>query len=75
MNRLFVIGGGITGLAAAHRLVELSTSSAVPTNLTLLESSPRVGGIIATARHEGFLIEAGPDSFITHKPAGIELCR
>jgi oxygen-dependent protoporphyrinogen oxidase len=69
--RVAVIGGGITGLAAAQRLV--SKSDAV--QVTLFESSRRLGGIIRTEEADGFLIELGPDSFITNKPAGLRLCQ
>jgi len=65
-----VIGGGITGLAAAQRLV--SRSEAV--KVVLFESSRRLGGIIRTEAADGFLMELGPDSFITNKPAAIQLC-
>ncbi|HRA89671.1 MAG TPA: protoporphyrinogen oxidase [Planctomycetaceae bacterium] len=68
--RVAVIGGGITGLAAAHRLVSQSDSVQV----VLLESSRRLGGIIRTESADGFLMELGPDSFITNKPAGLQLC-
>ena len=62
--RVAVVGGGIAGLAAAHRLVELSRERARPLQLTLLEARDRLGGTIATERADGFLIEAGPDSFV-----------
>lgn len=73
--RIIVIGGGITGLSAAHRLVELCSDKNLPLELILLEGSDRLGGVIATKRKDGFLIEEGPDSFITTKPWAIELCR
>jgi oxygen-dependent protoporphyrinogen oxidase len=73
--RIIVIGGGITGLSAAHRLVELCSDKNLPLELLLLEGSDRLGGAIATKRRDGFLIEEGPDSFITTKPWAIELCR
>lgn len=62
-----VVGGGITGLSAAFEL----SRARVPT--ILVESSPRFGGKIETQRSDGFLIEAGPDSFISYRPAAIEL--
>jgi protoporphyrinogen/coproporphyrinogen III oxidase len=65
-----IIGGGITGLAAAHRLVTSSPSL----NVTVLEASPSPGGLIRTESHDGFLIENGPDSFITNKPSAVEFC-
>ena len=72
--RVAVIGGGISGLAAAHRLVELSRARACPIDLRLLEARTRLGGVIATERSGGFLIENGPDSFLSEKPAALRLC-
>jgi oxygen-dependent protoporphyrinogen oxidase len=69
-----VIGGGIAGLAAAHRVVELSREQQRPVRLTLLEAGRRLGGSIATERVDGFVIEAGPDSFISEKPWALQLC-
>jgi oxygen-dependent protoporphyrinogen oxidase len=69
-----VIGGGIAGLAAAHRLVELSRERERPIHLTLLEAGRRLGGSIGTERTDGFVIEAGPDSFISEKPWALQLC-
>jgi protoporphyrinogen/coproporphyrinogen III oxidase len=69
-----IVGGGIAGLAAAHRLVELSREHARPLQLTLLEAAPRLGGSIVTERIDGFVIEAGPDSFISEKPWALRLC-
>ena len=50
MPRIAVIGGGISGLAAAHRLVELSRARHVPIDVRVLEAGPRLGGVIATER-------------------------
>ena len=72
--RIAVIGGGISGLAAAHRLVELSRARAQPIDLHLIEARPRLGGVIATERSDGCIIEAGPDSFLSEKPAALRLC-
>ena len=74
MQRIVVIGGGIAGLAAAHRLTELASSKAGRIDVTLLEASGRLGGSIATERVGDFLVEAGPDSFITEKPWALKLC-
>lgn len=70
-RRVAVIGGGISGLAAAHRLLSAHPSATV----VLYEASRRLGGIIRTEEADGFLMELGPDSFITNKPAGVDLCR
>ena len=72
--RVVVVGGGISGLAAAHRLIELSVGWPVPLELVLFESRDRLGGIIATERAGGCIIEAGPDAFLTEKPWGVALC-
>ena len=74
MNRVIVIGGGIAGLAAAHRVSELKRDQALDLEIILLEASNRLGGSIATERVGEFLVEAGPDSFITEKPWALRLC-
>jgi oxygen-dependent protoporphyrinogen oxidase len=81
-RRIVVIGGGISGLAAAHRILERietarHSDDAPHTRIEvlLLESSHRLGGTIHTHRHQGFLLEGGPDSFITEKPAAVELAK
>lgn len=71
MRHIVVIGGGISGLAAAHRLIELNPSL----DLTLVEASARVGGTLLTDEREGFLLERGPDSFITEKPEAVALAK
>jgi oxygen-dependent protoporphyrinogen oxidase len=73
-RRIVVGGGGIAGLAAAHRLLELRNEQAVDLEILLLEASHRLGGCIATERVGDFLIEAGPDSFISEKPWALRLC-
>src|SRR5512138_3845629 len=73
--KVVVVGGGITGLAAAHRAVELAREQSIALELTLVESRDRLGGTIATEHAGGFLIEAGPDSFLSEKPWALALCR
>jgi len=75
MKRIVIIGGGITGLAAAHELLKQSGPSHEPFELKLLESSARPGGIVQTEERDGFLLERGPDSFISEKPAALELAK
>ncbi|MEW6143693.1 MAG: protoporphyrinogen oxidase [Thermodesulfobacteriota bacterium] len=72
-KRVIVIGGGITGLSAAHRLSELGRDKNLNLEITLLERSDRLGGVISTVERHGFTIEEGPDSFITSKPWGLNL--
>ena len=75
MKRIAIIGAGIAGLAAAHRLQERSTESNEPFEILIFESGSRLGGIIKTDERDGFLLERGPDSFITEKPEAVELAR
>lgn len=71
--RVAVVGGGISGLAAAHRLVEQSRAVGMPIEVRLFESADRVGGVIRTEQENGFVLEAGPDSFLSEKPAALQL--
>jgi oxygen-dependent protoporphyrinogen oxidase len=73
-RRVAVIGGGISGLAAAHRLVELQRDGAGPFEIHLFEAADRLGGVIASETCDGFVIEGGPDSILSEKPAGLALC-
>lgn len=73
-TRVAVIGGGITGLAAAHRLSELAAAAGQSIELRLYEGAPRAGGVIATECADGYVLELGPDSFLSEKPAALRLC-
>lgn len=72
--RIAIVGGGIAGIAAAHRLVEISRERGQGLDLQLLEAGSRLGGSISSERTDGFVIESGPDSFISEKPAALRLC-
>lgn len=61
-------------MAAAHRLVELNLERSLGLEVLLLEAAQRLGGSIATEQVGEFLVEAGPDSFITEKPWALRLC-
>ncbi len=74
-QQVVVIGGGITGLAAAHHLLELREQTKQNFNILLLEASSRLGGIIQTRHRDEFLLELGPDSFISEKPQAIALAK
>src|SRR2546430_14676875 len=71
--RIVIIGGGITGLAAAHRICELTNKSEV--EVLLLEAGSRVGGVLKTTHRDGFVLEHGADSFISEKPEAIALAK
>ena len=74
MKRIAIVGGGISGLAAAFALEERRRAGEA-LEFVVYESSPRFGGVLFTEQVEGCLIEAGPDSFLTEKPWAADLCR
>lgn len=74
MKRIAIVGGGISGLAAAFALEERRRAGEA-LEFAVYESSPRFGGVLFTEQVEGCLIEAGPDSFLTEKPWAADLCR
>lgn len=72
--RTAVIGGGIAGLAAAYEL-EKARQSGLAVEYKLFEASGRLGGVLASQKVNGAVLELGPDSFLSEKPAAAELCR
>ncbi|MDZ4802125.1 MAG: protoporphyrinogen oxidase [Bryobacteraceae bacterium] len=66
-DRIVIIGGGISGLSTAWYLAKAGLKA------TIIEKDQRLGGVIRTDRIDGMIAEAGPDSFITVKPAAREL--
>jgi oxygen-dependent protoporphyrinogen oxidase len=73
-DHVVVLGGGITGLAAAHRLLHVRADAMPGLRVTLVEADDRLGGKIVTEHLDAFVIEGGPDSFLATKPRGIGLC-
>lgn len=67
-GRIAILGGGISGVTAAWQLARLGA-----TDVTLYESSERLGGTVETIRSGGFIIESGPDGWVTEKPWAKEL--
>ncbi len=65
-----VVGGGISGLSAAHRLTELVPGEGVQ----LYEASEEVGGVLRTVREGPYLIETSADNFLTRFPWASDLC-
>ena len=64
-----IIGGGISGLAAAYELQQRG----VP--FMLIEQSGTCGGVVRTEHVGGYTIDGGPDALLIQKPAAIEVCR
>ena len=59
---------------SAAFFLEKARRSGADLQWTLFEKSGRLGGVIQTERRDGFVIEAGPDSFLSAKPDGARLC-
>jgi oxygen-dependent protoporphyrinogen oxidase len=74
-RRIVIVGGGISGLAAAHRLTQHARSNDPTLEVLLVEAAPRLGGTMRTYEREGFLLEGGPDAFISEKPEALELSK
>lgn len=73
--RVAVVGGGITGLAAALELEALAAAAGAPLAITLLEGDARLGGKVQTDTPGQLVIEEGPDSMVRQKPWGVDLAR
>ena len=73
--RALVVGGGIAGLSAAYALNRRAKQAGLSLRITLVERQERLGGVIRTDQIDGFVVEGGPDSFLSTKPWAMELCR
>lgn len=69
-KRIVVVGSGIAGLAAAHRLQERRERDGLPCEVRVLEAAARPGGAISTTHRDGFILESGPDTIFTDKRGG-----
>lgn len=74
VRRVAIVGGGITGLAAAYTLEKRAREQQVDVQCTLIEATDRLGGKVVTSTSRDFIIEGGPDSFVTDKPWALTLC-
>ncbi|EIM05465.1 protoporphyrinogen oxidase [Planococcus antarcticus DSM 14505] len=66
-HKVIVVGGGITGLSAAYYLQKQAIEQGLEIEITLIEVAHRLGGNIQTLHKDGFVIERGPDSFVSRK--------
>lgn len=66
-KKVVIVGGGITGLAAAFYMQKEAREKGLPLDVLLVEATNRLGGKIQTIRRSGFIIERGPDSFLIRK--------
>lgn len=64
--RVVVVGGGITGLTAAHRL-------AATCDVILVEGAEELGGKIRSATVGGATVDVGAEAFLVRRPEAIDL--
>ena len=74
MKRIAIVGGGVSGLAAAFS-VEQARRAGAAVEYQLFEAGSRLGGVLLTERVDDCLVEAGPDSFLTEKTWASDFCR
>jgi len=75
VNRVLIIGGGISGLATAFHLTKTAEKSGLLVEVIVLERDPVPGGKMRTTREDGFTVEWGPNGFLTNKPDTLEMVR
>ena len=73
-RRIAILGGGIAGVTAAWQLAQLDRAQG-GIETTLFEASPRLGGTVETVYQDGFVLECGPDGWVTEKPWARQLAR
>lgn len=74
LRRIVVIGAGIAGLAAAH-YIKKGLDGAPNTEVMVLERFVKAGGSISTYEVDEFILELGPDMFLTEKPEALQFCK
>ncbi|MEA3332027.1 MAG: protoporphyrinogen oxidase [Pseudomonadota bacterium] len=74
-KKIAIIGGGITGLAAAYELKQQARQTNTPIEIELFERAPELGGKIITKKDDPYLVEGGPDCFIVEKPWALQLIK
>ena len=74
MRQIAIIGGGISGLSAAHAIERLTKEAGISAQVTVFEKEERTGGKVWSLHEEGFLCEWGPNGFLDSKPMTLELC-
>lgn len=75
MRRVAIVGSGISGLCTAFYILKKCAEANIPVELSIFESEPVPGGKMRTIAEDGFLMEWGPNGFLTNKPFSLDLVR
>ena len=75
MDRIVIVGGGLSGLVAAFRLRRAAVARNRAVRITILESEDRPGGKMRSDREDGFVIERGPNGFLDSRPNALALMK
>lgn len=75
MKQIAIIGGGISGLSTAYYLNKFLKDKKIEAQIYIFEKETNLGGSITTLNKNGFIIEGGPDCFISEKPWALKLCK
>ena len=73
-GRVVVVGGGISGLAAAWELTGGAQRREDAPRVTVLEAGARLGGALRSDTFGGRPVDMGPDGFLGRRPEAVELC-
>jgi len=74
MQKVAIIGAGISGLSTAYAIERLAAEAGAEVDVTVFEREERTGGKIWSIKEEGYLCEWGPNGFLDSKPMTLELC-
>ncbi len=74
MQKVAIIGAGISGLSTAFEIERLAGEAGLAVEVTVFEREERTGGKIWSIKEEGYLCEWGPNGFLDSKPMTLELC-
>lgn len=75
LRRVVVVGGGISGMAAAWELSGGPAPARQAPDIVIMESSDRLGGALRSQAFGGRVVDVGPDGFLGRRPEALDLCR
>lgn len=71
--RIIVAGGGVAGLSLAFTLEAETAPLGIGAEVSVIDAAPEAGGHARTIDDDGWLIETGPNGFLTSEPETMAL--